>query len=150
MRQPSNTECDDQPRKISILCVEDCPDVLEILQEALTNAGYQVLGAADGTQGLFLLTSQSSEIDAVVLDFNLPDMNGIEVATAIKANHPDLPVVLFSGTASQGQVTLSEFFDACIEKPKLLDLLATVKKLTARKPISFRRTRVQKSRTDSL
>jgi CheY-like chemotaxis protein len=138
MNQASNTKCDHQPRKISILCVEDCPDVLKILEEALTNAGYQVLGAKDGTKGLFLLTSHPSEIDAVVLDFNLPDMNGIEVARVIKANHPDLPVILFSGTAPHWQGTLSEFFDAYIEKPMLLDLLATVKKLIARKPNSFR------------
>ena len=64
-------------------------------QKLLQAAGYDVLSAADGEQALDFFASVP--VDLVVLDYSMPGINGEEVARKIKADRPELPIVLVSG-----------------------------------------------------
>lgn len=65
-----------------ILIVDDDASFRESLAETVSSLGYEILIATNGAQGLSLL--KHGGIEAVFLDFRLPDMTGIEVLHAIK------------------------------------------------------------------
>lgn len=62
----------------TILCLDDDPRVLETRKALLERKGYRVLIAPNGTAGTEI--SRKHSIDAAVLDFNMPGINGNEVA----------------------------------------------------------------------
>jgi two-component system, OmpR family, phosphate regulon response regulator PhoB len=66
-----------------ILVVEDEPDLRELLQTALTSAGYESTVAGTGQEGLRLLREQHP--DLVVLDLMLPDMYGTDVCRVLRS-----------------------------------------------------------------
>ena len=66
-----------------ILAVEDDPNILISIEFLLTNAGYDVLTAADGTQAWDAL--QAHHPDLVVLDIMLPEIDGFELCRRIRA-----------------------------------------------------------------
>ena len=78
-----------------ILSVDDEAGVLYSRQKLLQSAGYDVLSAADGEQALDFFAS--APVDLVVLDYSMPGINGEQVARKIKANRPELPIILVSG-----------------------------------------------------
>ncbi|MBW2690834.1 MAG: response regulator, partial [Deltaproteobacteria bacterium] len=92
MVQPNH---DEQPYG-EILVIEDNPDSLKLLVGILTETGYSVRPAASG--GLGLRSMQAKAPDLVLLDFKLPDINGIEVCRRIKANPDlrDIPIIFIS------------------------------------------------------
>lgn len=77
-----------------ILCVDDEAVGLRIRRMLLERAGYRVLCASNGPAGIDLLAT--NPIDAVVLDYSMPDMDGGEVSQKMRAMRPDLPILLLS------------------------------------------------------
>ncbi len=77
-----------------ILCVDDEAVGLRIRSMLLERAGYRVLCAPDGPSGLSLL--EAYPVDAVILDYSMPGMDGDEVARQMRAIRPDLPILLLS------------------------------------------------------
>lgn len=67
-----------------ILIVEDEKDILELYTTILTNAGYLVIVAVDGEEGL--TKAKSEEWDIMLLDIMLPKIDGLAVLKAVKAN----------------------------------------------------------------
>jgi CheY-like chemotaxis protein len=63
--------------KAKILCVEDDPDMIDYLTLVLGKAGYEVIGADGGAQGLELMRQEQP--DLVLLDLMMPEMDGAEV-----------------------------------------------------------------------
>lgn len=82
----------------TILVVEDDPAMRALLQEQLLEAGHQVFGAADGSEGLDQVMRQS--IDVVVTDLKMPGMKGEDLLGAIRTHDPDLPVVVITAFGS--------------------------------------------------
>jgi CheY-like chemotaxis protein len=82
-------------RKAVILCVDDEENPLVLRKFVLQKAGYEVLTASSGKEALELTASRS--VDLVLSDHLMPGMNGTELAQQIKAEHPNLPVILISG-----------------------------------------------------
>lgn len=84
-----------QPR---ILCVDDDPDLLFIAVETLRLAGYEVMEASTGNECLAAVNKEHP--DLVLLDVNLPDINGIDLCRRIKTEpeFEGIYVVLISGT----------------------------------------------------
>jgi PAS domain S-box-containing protein len=80
-----------------VLLVEDEEVVREVLEEALGELGHRVLSARDGLDGLRVFSEHQGEIDLVLLDMNMPELNGDEVFRLIRARAPGLPVLLSSG-----------------------------------------------------
>jgi CheY-like chemotaxis protein len=83
-----------QPR--IVLCMDDDESLLLLLDATLSMNGYAVLTATNGRQALKL--AHAHELNAAVLDYNIPEMDGGEVACEIKRIRPSTPVVMFSGT----------------------------------------------------
>src|SRR3990167_7046754 len=68
----------------TILIIEDEKDILELYTTILTNAGYMVIGAVDGEEGL--QKAKFEEWDIMLLDIMLPKLDGLGVLKAVKAN----------------------------------------------------------------
>jgi CheY-like chemotaxis protein len=113
----------------TILCIEDYSEILEVLQKTLQAAGYHVLAASNGSQGLDLFALNGASINAIVLDLQLPDMTGKEVAILIKKQHAHLPIILFSGCTQDIYLAMPECFDAFVEKTRLGDIPRVLKRL---------------------
>jgi CheY-like chemotaxis protein len=118
---------------LTILCVDDSTEILVTLREILQSAGYRVLEASTGSNGLALFVIQTSRIDAAILDFHLPDMTGKDIAIAIRKVRPDLPIILFSGDARIFSPLVPNIFDACVEKPLLAVIPTTLQALLNRR-----------------
>jgi DNA-binding response OmpR family regulator len=78
------------------MCVDDDPTVLEVLEDYLTQSGFHVLCESDTHRAKQLLAV--TEIDAVILDYEMPGCNGLELSKAIHQTKPHLPILMFSGT----------------------------------------------------
>ena len=80
---------------LHILLIEDDAAVRGILSRMLEGAGYAVIQATNGADGLRLWREQGA--DLVLTDIQMPDMNGIEVIVQLRAFAPHLPVIAMSG-----------------------------------------------------
>ncbi len=82
---------------LRVLLVDDEPLVLRVLRRGLERAGYQVEQASGGTEALALLTKGT--VSVLVSDYQMPEMNGLELARQVRQRYPALPVVLVSGSS---------------------------------------------------
>lgn len=84
-----------------ILVVDDEPDVLQILTKRLTTSGYRVITADGGAKALDM--AQKEDPDLVVLDIDMPDMDGGEVAAKLKDcdSTKHIPVIFLSALVTQ-------------------------------------------------
>ena len=98
--------------KRTILCIDDDEAILYYEKALLERSGYAVLTAGSPQHGLMLATM--CECDAVLLDFDMPGMNGHEVAYEIKLVKPELRVILLSGSDVPTQALA--FVDAFVPK----------------------------------
>ena len=88
-----------EQRPGSILLIDDDPDFLLIHEYMLGSAGYQVLKAETGSEGLQLL--QKNPVDIILLDINLPDANGLELCRHIKNDESMSSCLVFLVSAVQ-------------------------------------------------
>jgi CheY-like chemotaxis protein len=79
----------------TILLIDDEQQLLNMHKMILEESGYLVLTANSGRQGLKLLSTCT--VDEVVLDYDMPEMDGGRVAAEIKKTRPELPVLMLSG-----------------------------------------------------
>jgi PAS domain S-box-containing protein len=85
------------PPRGTLLVVDDEDLVRNTACVLLEDAGYQVLGATDGQDGLDVFRENMGRIDAVVLDLTMPRLDGWQCLRAIRALRPEIPVLLVSG-----------------------------------------------------
>ncbi|MEO8403821.1 MAG: response regulator transcription factor [Chitinophagaceae bacterium] len=81
-----------------ILLVEDEPRIADTLRYGLTENGYEVEVAYDGKLGYKLFQSQTFNL--IVLDINLPGINGYELCKLIRASDPAVPVIMFTALSA--------------------------------------------------
>jgi len=81
----------------TVLVVEDEGSLRELLRTVLEPRGYKVLVAADGAQAIDILMREPATIDAVLLDLNLPLVNGLEVYKTVRRVRPDAKTIVISG-----------------------------------------------------
>jgi len=109
-----------------ILCIDDDEAILFYEKALLERSGYSVVTAASPQRGLELATTR--KLDAVVLDYEMPGMNGCDVAFEIKRVRPELVVILLSG--SEVPVYALGLVDAFMPKleasRKLLPMIGTL------------------------
>lgn len=77
-----------------VLCVDDELVGLKVRKILLERAGYQVLTASDGPSGLEIFAAEP--VEAVVLDYSMPGMDGGEVAARMRQTKPQVPILLLS------------------------------------------------------
>lgn len=82
--------------KANILVIDDTPENLNLLSALLTEQGYKVRSVTKGSSGL--RAAQSAPPDLILLDINMPEMNGYEVCQQLKADDRtrDIPVIFIS------------------------------------------------------
>ncbi|MFH2122556.1 MAG: HD domain-containing phosphohydrolase [Pseudomonadota bacterium] len=90
------------PTQETILLVEDAPFVRQSMAAFLENIGYHVLQAEDGHQGLELFTHEAP--DLMILDLQMPGMDGLELLAAIKSDLSTTPTIVVSGTGSMDDI----------------------------------------------
>jgi CheY-like chemotaxis protein len=95
----SDGELPKQPRRASILIVDDENLVRSATAEMLREMGHQVIEAATGSAALERLNSRE-EIDLLITDYLMPGMRGSEVAEEARIIRPGLPVLLLTGYAN--------------------------------------------------
>ena len=113
--------------KKKILVVDDEESIHLLYREELEDEGYQVISAMNGEDALKLF--ESEQPDLVILDINMPGMDGIEVLRQMKQMKPNVPVILSSAYPEYKQDLASWASDDYIVKSFNLDeLKASVKR----------------------
>lgn len=116
-----------------VLCIDDNEDVLECEKSFLESFGYTVLTAPNGGKGLELASIQP--VDVVVVDYFMPEMNGQDVAIAMRRLRPKTPIILLTGAVDVPAQTLN-LVDAFVAKHHLgSQLLPTIAKLHGHKAV---------------
>jgi two-component system, cell cycle sensor histidine kinase and response regulator CckA len=80
----------------TILLIDDEPLVRRALSSLLKDAGFAVLEAGDGREGLATLESRAT-VNLILLDRSMPNMSGDEFLAELRVRRPDLPVILLTG-----------------------------------------------------
>ncbi len=88
-----------------ILIVDDDPDFLFVLRHVLTRAGYEVVSANSGREGLEKASNEKP--DMIILDIMMPDMNGWDVCKKIKEDSPHLPISMCSILRDRAEIEKS-------------------------------------------
>ncbi|WP_284614361.1 ATP-binding protein [Aquabacterium humicola] len=83
-----------------VLCIDDDPTMLLVLQRLLERDGYQVTAFGSGEPAIAAVRADPAAVDVVVTDYNMPVADGLVVAAAIHQLREDLPIVLCSGYIS--------------------------------------------------
>ncbi|MBC7369069.1 MAG: response regulator [Undibacterium sp.] len=84
----------------AILVVDDEEELRDLIRHVLERAGYSVACAANGLEASLLIAR--CQFDVVVTDMLMPDRDGLELITEIKAKHPALKIVAMSGGGQIG------------------------------------------------
>jgi PAS domain S-box-containing protein len=82
-----------------VLVVDDEVAIRSLLQNSLEELGYTVLTAENGVQALELFDRSTQEIMLVLLDLNMPVLDGGETAAALQLRNPRIPILVMSGLA---------------------------------------------------
>lgn len=127
---------------LSIVLIDDEPDIRDVISISLKDRGYRVETAADGRTGLALCSAKKPQI--AITDIRMPGMDGIDLAGAVRRVDPEVPVLFISGSLDDAKITgrLRTELNAnprsgFIAKPfDIEELVAKVKRM-----LEFRRTR---------
>jgi len=105
-----------------VLLVEDEKPLMLLAEEMLATLGYEPAGFTRASDALDEFRADPSRLDAVLVDYLMPEMTGLELATRLRVVRADIPIVLMSGY--EGPVLLHEAFSAGIDDviTKPLDL----------------------------
>ena len=106
-----------------ILVIEDNRDVREMMCSLLTELGFQVLSAENGQAGI--KSAATSLPDVALVDIDLPDMSGYDIARQLKGTAATAGIRLIAvtgyGQESDRQTALASGFDGHLKKPVRID-----------------------------
>lgn len=107
--------------KYNILYIEDNPDNMMLVQRALEARGYHLLKAMKGLDGV--AAAESEQVDLILLDINLPDIDGYEVARRLRSSSKHdlarVPIIAVTANALKGDAekALNAGCDVYMSKP---------------------------------
>ncbi len=115
-----------------VLVVDDEPSVCNVLRRILRIEGYRVITAADGETAIHLVKEKNPEV--ILLDINIPKIDGREVCRRVRASYPATRVIYYSADAeliaSFKSKELPGEADAYIAKPGTIkEILSTISRL---------------------
>ena len=110
---PVNLECDETARIFKIhpefrgrgeriLLVDDEASIRGTASAVLTDLGFKPLTASDGVEGLLMATKHVADLSGVILDMDMPHLNGLALAQALRRLRSNLPIAAMSGRFSDG------------------------------------------------
>jgi two-component system response regulator AtoC len=111
----------------TILVIDDNEVFRKLLAESLTMWGYNAAEAVDGEQALSII--QQFSPDLVIVDLDMPNMNGLEFTKRVKALNPKFPVIMVTAFAkfyTSEEVNEShpdEFLQKPVHMDKLLEII---------------------------
>lgn len=118
---PQPADNDEHARGVgTVLLVDDESSILSSTRLQLESAGYSVIPADSGHEAVRLFGEMYNHVDVVLIDFLMPELNGLETIKRLKQIDPQVKAILHSGCAEKpdlGDVTISGY----IEKPALID-----------------------------
>ncbi len=117
-------------RQKTLLCVDDNQSSLKICKIILENSGYKVLTASSGREGLEVFSSNA--IDAVILDYQMPEMNGELVAAEMKRTNPEIPILMLSGWVPLPESALRLVDEFVAKGDRVEFMLLTVQQVLSR------------------
>ncbi len=106
---------------INILYIEDNPDNMTLVKRALESRGYKLLEAPTGMEGVNI--AEKEEVELILLDINLPDIDGYEVARRIRHSAKKqliyVPIIAITANALKGDAekALSAGCNVYMSKP---------------------------------
>lgn len=119
-----------------ILLIDDEPDFLAALGERMRNRGLNVATAASATEAI--RKAEKETYDVLVLDLNMPGMDGLKALKILKGNNPQIHVIILTGhaTVENGISAMLSGAEEILEKPSNVDvLLRKIEKLVTRKMV---------------
>lgn len=112
-----------KPARGRLLVIEDEPDTLEVLKLMLESEGHDVVAVEDGRTAL--ATAQAKPFDVVVMDISMPQMGGVELARALRADArtADVGIAIHTGIDEQWVRERFDDYDLFLTKASDTDLL---------------------------
>lgn len=110
-----------------VLVVDDDPAVVRLLKLTLRGGGFEVTGASNGEEALQEIERHAPE--AIVLDIEMPVMNGREFFERLRARHIDVPVVILSAynpRRVQRELGAEAYIGKPFEPDDLIDVVSRV------------------------
>ncbi len=123
-------------RSLRILCIDDEPELRQLLHDVLEVHNHKVAVAPGGKEGLALFKSSllgSEPFEVVITDLGMPDMDGHHVARAVKSESPNTPVIMLTGwgTMMKAEGESAPEVDAVLGKPpRIAELNALLHRLS--------------------
>jgi CheY-like chemotaxis protein len=129
----AGTEMAGMPMRAPILVVDDDPDILDMLREALEGAGHQVVTARDGLEALERLRTGRPSL--ILLDMRMPRMDGWEFARAARERGNTAPVVVITAAGDARAWAKEIAAEAYMAKPfTISQLLGVVDRFGPQRP----------------
>ena len=124
--------------KPTVLYIEDHPDNMTLVRRILQKESYTLIEAKTGLLGLSI--AQNQDLDLILLDINLPDIDGYEIARRLRASarvaSARTPIIAVTANAMRGdeQKVLNAGCDLYLSKPiNIQELLDKIELLTLKK-----------------
>lgn len=127
----SKSQAPVSPASPIILIADDEPELSDLLSELLESYNYYVVKVKSGTEAIRVI-SEEIKIDLVILDFNMPGMNGLDTLKRIREINYTVPVILSTGSSGfNNEIPLAGLnVNATIDKPYDFEtMLATIREL---------------------
>ena len=113
-----------------LLWVDDSRSLLSLYRSVFERLGYEVLATSSPAEAL--QHASSAAADVVILDYDMPEMDGATLASFMKDRHPMLPVILYSGSANIPSSAIHLVDAICAKGAPREELLATIERLALR------------------
>jgi CheY-like chemotaxis protein len=127
---PTEPRADTEPgdfRRVRVLLVDDDSEVRAAVAGMLRYAGHDVVEAGSGRQALDCLDRHGDRIDLMILDYVMPDINGVEVARLGRLKRPRLPILFITGFADTALLAAEADSQHILQKPfYTADLVAKI------------------------
>jgi PAS domain S-box-containing protein len=123
-----------------ILVIDDEPEVLAYMTDQLAAWGLKVTAEPSARQALDSLERKRKTPDAVIVDYTMPDMNGVEFIERLRECLPDVPVLLYSGYTDEvprqrlAELGVAEPLGKPVDPRRLHDRLADLLKSSGQRP----------------
>jgi CheY-like chemotaxis protein len=83
--------------KSPVLLVEDDANLRRLVVDMLANGGFETLATGTAAEGLALVRERQGEFDLAILDIVMPGMSGLDLASDLDREYPNLPILYISG-----------------------------------------------------
>lgn len=120
---------------MQILIIEDEVKLAESVKRGLEQNGFSVVMVHDGREGLEEIEINYTEFDLVILDINLPNLNGLEICKTVRSQDIKIPIIMLTArdTVEEKVAGLNSGADDYLVKPfSFIELLARIKSLLRR------------------